>query len=383
MLQAYLDNNATTPVDPRVFDEMASYLTSHFGNASSIHQFGQKARSAVEQARQRVASLIGSDPDEIVFTAGGTESDNTAVLGSALSLEKRGKHIITTRIEHPAVLRSCELLTQMGFSISYVDCTSEGWIEVEKVRELITGETILISIMAANNETGSIQPIKEIAQFAQKADILFHTDAVQMVGKLPIDVAKLPVDLLSLSAHKFHGPKGTGALFIRKGREIAPLMLGGGQERDRRGGTENVAGIVGLGKACELAQESLEDFGSRTRGLRDRLEKALLSAIPRTFVNGSQENRMPHVMNLSFEKVHGEAILVALDSAGIAISTGAACHSGAVSPSHVLDAMNLPIERITSALRISLGRLNTEKEIDYACEVIPETVSRAREAADW
>jgi len=381
MPTAYLDNNATTPVDPKVFAEMTPCLTSRFGNASSIHRHGQEARSAVEQARRRVARLIGAEPDEVVFTSGGTEADNTAVLGAARSRRSLGNQVITTRIEHPAVLKSCELLESEGFRISYAGCSADGSVSVESIERLITPETILISVMAANNETGTVQPVEEISRLARSRNILFHTDAVQLVGKLPVDVGTWPVDLLSLSAHKFHGPKGTGALFIRRGVEIDPMMLGGGQEENRRGGTENVAGIVGLGKACELASRSLEDFRGRIGRLRDRLEETLLSEIPGAEVNGGRNNRMPHVLNISFEGVHGEALLVALDFAGIAVSTGAACHSGAVSPSHVLTAMSLPDDRLSSAIRLSLGRFNTAEEIDYACEVIPRTVQRAREAS--
>jgi cysteine desulfurase len=380
MARAYLDNNATTPVAPEVVREMNRFLTDHFGNASSIHQFGQTARAAVESARLQVADLIGADPNQIVFTCGGTEADNTAVIGGALSRKNFGNHIITTRIEHPAVLKSCEFLSEIGFEVSYLGCNPSGQIEVSEIERTIQENTTLISVMAANNETGSIQPVKEIAELAREKGILYHTDAVQLVGKLPVDVQKLSIDLLSLSAHKFHGPKGVGALFIKEGVDIPPMMLGGGQEQSRRGGTENVAGIVGLGKACELAKNGTEYFNHEIRAMRDRLETSLLSQIPNSFVNGDRNNRMPHVMNLSFEGVHGEAILVALDSAGIAVSTGAACHSGSVSPSHVLTAMNLPEERIASALRISLGRLTSNDEISYASQIIPKVVSRARKA---
>lgn len=383
MPKVYFDNNATTPVDPEVFQTMSEYLSTHFGNASSVHQFGQRARSAVENARQQTASFIGAEFDEIVFTAGGTESDNSAILGCAFSRRDRGNHIITTRIEHPAVLKSCEFLSSIGYRISYIRCDQNGCVDFNQITQEVNEKTILISVMAANNETGTIQPIRQIGEFARKNDILFHTDAVQLVGKQKVDVRDLQVDLLSLSAHKFHGPKGTGALYIRKGVEIAPLMLGGGQERGRRGGTENVAGIIGLGKACEMAVSSLDEFRDRTRKMRDRLENYLLKTLPGVFRNGDSGNRLPHVANLSFDNTHGEALLVALDAEGIAVSTGAACHSGAVSPSHVLSAMNLPETRISSALRISLGRFNTEEDIDYALQVIPEKVIRARRAAGF
>lgn len=381
MRNVYLDNNATTPVDPQVTKRLIPFLSEEFGNAASIHGFGQRARAAVEEARQHVAGLLGTRAKNIVFTSGGTEADNTAVLGVARRLRERGNHIITSTIEHPAVLRSCEHLEHLGFRVSYVKVDHHGRIDLDELRRAIDEETILISLMHANNETGTRQPIEEVSRLARERGITLHTDAVQSVAKIAVNVEELGVDLLSLSAHKFHGPKGVGALFVRPDTPLEPLFLGGSHERGRRAGTENVAGIVGLGAACELAGQALSELDGRVRDLRDRFEKTVLEQVEGTVVNGHVGARMPHVSNLSFRGVEGEALLIALDFQGIAVSTGAACSSGALEPSHVLTAMQLDRERIQGAIRFSLSRMTREEEIDYVLEVLPQVVARMRETA--
>ncbi len=381
MPAAYLDNNATTPVDPVVLEEMLPYFQDRFGNASSIHAWGQKARAAVEEARERVADLIGAEPKEILFTCGGTEADNTAIIGVAELLRPRGRHIVTTLIEHPAVLRACDRLEETGFEVTRVAPDAAGRIGVGTLEAALRPDTVLVSLMYVNNETGVIQPLSEVAELCRRRGILIHTDAVQAVGKLPLKVKELGVDLLSMSAHKLHGPKGVGALYVREGVNFVPFMLGGGHERNRRGGTANVPGIVGLGRACLEAGRHLEDFGSRVRRLRDRLEAGLLAADPAVCVNGTREHRAPHVTNLSFVGVEGETLLVALDFLGIGVSTGAACASGSVSPSHVLSAMGLDRPRIQGAIRFSLSRMTTGEEIDYVLEAAPGALKRIRETA--
>jgi cysteine desulfurase len=381
MRQVYLDNNATTPLDPAVVDAMIQFLRKDFGNASSVHRVGQKARAAVEAARQEVALLIEAQTKEIVFTSGGTEADNLAIRGCASFYRDRGNHIITSKMEHPAVLKTCEVLESEGFDVTYLNCNAEGTISLDELRETIRSDTLLISIMQANNETGAIQPLGEICSLAKEKGILVHTDAVQAVGKVPVSVKALGVDLLSLSAHKFHGPKGSGALYIREGIEVKPMSLGGSHERGRRGGTENVAGIFGLGEACRQARIKLESFSGAVGALRDRLENSVLKEVDDTVVNGSVGNRAPHVSNLSFGQVQGEALLVALDFNGVAVSTGAACSSGSISPSHVLTAMGLPLERINGAIRFSLGRMTDAADIDYTVGVLKESIRRIREAS--
>lgn len=379
MRRVYLDNNATTRVDPRVLEAMSPHFLQDFGNASSIHEFGQQAREAVETARQAVADLIGSQPKEIVFTSGGTESDNTAIRGIAASHSEKGRHLVTTTIEHPAVLRTMEQLEEEGFQVTYLPVDHQGLIRIEDLDAAVGEETILISIMHANNETGAIQDLRAVGRLAREKGILLHTDAVQSAGKISLNVYDLGVDLLSLSAHKIHGPKGVGALFIRHGVEMKSLLLGGSHERGRRGGTENVPGIVGLGKAAALAKEGLEDFNRRVQSLRNRLETGLLEHIPQTRINGSTLRRMPHTTNLSFRGVEGEALLISLDLQGIAVSTGAACSSGSLEPSHVLKAMGFKNRRVESALRLSLSRMTTEDEVTTALEVLPGTIQRMRE----
>jgi cysteine desulfurase len=379
MRKVYLDNNATTPLDPEVFEAMRAAYLEDFGNPSSIHAYGQKARGALENARREVAALIGAEAREIVFTSGGTEADNTALRGAACMLRSKGDHIITSAIEHPAILRTCEQLEKEGFRVSYIRVGRDGLVDPDDVKAHVESKTILISIMHVNNETGAIQPIESIGSMARERDIPFHSDAVQSAGKLELDVKKLNVDLLSLSGHKFHGPKGMGALYLRRGVRFQPLLLGGSHERSRRAGTENVPGAAGLAAACRLAQRHLADFGTRVRGLRDRLEQEVLRAIPQTTVNGSVDRRAPHVSNLSFRYLEGEALLIALDFQGIAVSTGAACSSGSLQPSHVLKAMGQAPELIHGSVRFSFSRMLNEEDVDYVVEVLSTTVARMRE----
>lgn len=376
-MRAYLDYNATTPVDREVFDAMAPYFVENFGNASSIHSAGQRARGAVDRARESVAALVGAKPAEIIFTSGGTEANNLAVLGVAAASGGQG-HIIATSIEHHAVLHSCRALEKNGLEVNYVPVGSSGIVEPDAIRSALRPDTILISVMHANNELGTIQPIAEIARIAAEADIYFHCDAVQSAGKLPLDVDRFGVDLLSISAHKFYGPKGVGALYVRPGTPLEPQFHGGHQERDRRPGTEDVPSIVGFGKAAELARKNHAGDVARIAALRDRLEQALVAEIPQVHVNGDRARRVSNTTNLTFTAAGGEALLIALDLQGVACSTGAACSSGAVEPSHVLLAMGLSPDDARSSLRFSLGRPTTDEEIDYAIGVIPAVVERLR-----
>jgi cysteine desulfurase len=379
MRRIYFDNNATTAVDPQVFEAMKPFFLEDFGNASSIHAFGQKARAVLEQARRQVADLVGAQPQEIVFTSGGTESDNTALRGVASYLRARGNHIITSAIEHPAILRTCEQLEKEGFEVTYVPAGKDGVVKLDVLETAIKDHTILISVMYVNNETGTIQPLARIAELARNRKIVFHTDGVQAVGKIPVDVKQLGIDLLSLSSHKLHGPKGIGALYVRRGVRFNPLLLGGPHERSRRAGTENVPGVIGLGKACELAGQNLTDFDTRVRGLRDRLENTVLEKIPDSSVNGSRTQRAPHVTNLSFRGTEGEALLISLDFQGIAVSTGSACSSGSLEPSHVLRALGIPSDLIHGSIRFSLSRMNTDEDVDHLLDVLPKTIARIRE----
>jgi len=388
MNRVYLDFNATTPVEPDVLDAMLPYFSGEFGNAASIHTPGQRARGAVETAREQVAALMGARPQEIVFTSGGTESDNHAifgVVGQALlpvpsSREANSPpHIITTAIEHEAVLNTCQALEKEGVRVTYLPTDREGQIELEELRRAIRQETVLITIMHANNELGTVQPLEEIGRIAKAADVCFHTDAVQSAGKIPIDVNALQVDLLSISGHKLYAPKGIGALYVRGGTRLRQLLYGGHHQRGFRPGTENVAGIVGLGKAAEIARKSLADDAQRISALRDNLQQRLLQRVPQSRVNGGAAPRTPNTTNLVFPGVEGEALLIALDLKGLACSTGAACSSGAVEPSHVLTAIGLPPEEARASLRFSLGRHTTSTDIDFALNVVPAAVGQLRE----
>lgn len=381
-MRVYLDYNATTPVAPAVLQAMLPFLGDDFGNAGSVHTPGQRARAAVEHARESVAALIEAKPSEIVFTSGGTEADNLALFGSVAASTKPQKHVVTTAIEHHAILHSCEELQRQGIEVTIVPVRqsrdSQGVVDPEEIRRALRPETVLISVMHANNELGVIQPIEEIGRIAAEAGVRFHCDAVQSAGKVPLDVSRLGVDLLSISAHKFCGPKGVGALYVRSGTPLAPRFFGGHAERDRRPGTENVPGIVGIGKAAELARTLLAEDTTRIGALRDRLETALLERVSGARVNGDRVHRVPNTCNMSFPGAGGEALLISLDLQGIACSTGAACSSGSTEPSHVLLAAGLSRDDARSSLRFSLGRPTTSEEIDYAISVIPSVVARIR-----
>lgn len=379
MNRVYLDFNATTPVEPEVLDAMLPYFSAEFANAASIHTPGQRARAAVETARQQVAALIGARPQEIVFTSGGTESDNHAIFGIVEAVPGHEKSVITTVIEHEAVLNACQALEKQGVRVTYLPTDREGVIDLEELRRAVRPETVLITTMHANNELGAIQPLEEIGGIAKEGDIYFHTDAVQSAGKIPIDVNALQVDLLSISGHKLYAPKGIGALYVRGGTRLRQLLYGGHHQRGFRPGTENVAGIVGLGKAAEIARKSLTEDAQRIAALRDKFEQRLLERVLHSRVNGGAAPRIPNTTNLVFPGVEGEALLIALDLKGLACSTGAACSSGAVEPSHVLTAIGLPPEEARASLRFSLGRHTTAADIDFALKVVPAAVSQLRE----
>ncbi len=378
MDKIYFDHNATTPVLPEVFEAMTPYLTELWGNPSSIHWAGRGTRKAVDDARAQVCSLLNCEPLELIFTSSGTEGDNHAIKGIAYSKKDKGNHIITTKVEHPAVLNTCKYLAKTGFDVTYLDVDAEGMIDLAALEAAITDKTILITIMYANNETGVIFPIPEIAEIAKKRGVTFHTDAVQAAGKLPIDLKTLNVDLLTISAHKLYGPKGMGALFARRGVRLTPLIHGGHHERNRRGGTENVAGIVGFGKACEIAVKDMAEEVAHLTALRDRLEKGMAERVPHIKVNGKVDRRLPNTSNISYEFVEGESLLLNLDMKGIAASSGSACTSGSLEPSHVLLAMSLSHEMSHGSVRFSLGKSNTAAEIDYLLEIMPPIVERMR-----
>jgi len=381
MNRVYLDYNATTPVEPEVLDAMLPYFSGEFGNASSIHIFGQKARAAVETAREQVAALIGARPQEIFFTSGGTESDNHAIFGIASFANgpKSRPHVITSFVEHEAVLNTCQALEKQGVDVTYLHVDQDGLIDLEDLRGAIRKETALITIMHANNELGTVQPLEEIGRIATDADAYFHTDAMQSAGKIPIDVNQLQLDLLSVSGHKLYAPKGIGALYVRGGTRLKQLLYGGHHQRGMRPGTENVAGIVGLGKAAEIARQSLANDAKRLSALRDQLERGLLHRVPHSRINAARAPRTPNTANLVFPGVEGEALLIALDLKGLACSTGAACSSGAVEPSHVLTAIGLPAEDARASLRFSLGRHTTQADIDFALRVVPAAVAQLRQ----
>jgi len=376
MRRVYLDNNATTPVLPEVFEAMRPYFAEHFGNASSIHHHGQETRAAVERARESVAALLGCRASEIVFTSGGTEGDNLAISG----LAQAGDHVISSTIEHHAVLNSCKHLEAMGCEVSYVPVGGRGLVDPDDVRRALHSNTKLITIMMANNETGVLQPVEEIGKIAAEADVYFHTDAVQAAGKIPIDVKRIGCDLLSISGHKLHAPQGVGAIYVRKGTILQPMFYGGSHERSRRAGTENVPGIIGLGKATEIAREAIERGDlAKMSALRDHIEQKILSEIEAAGVNGEGAPRVPNTTNIHFDYIEGEALVIALDLKGLAVSTGAACSSGAIEPSHVLTAMGLPAEIARASLRFSLGKQNTEDDVEFALALVPQTVARLRE----
>ena len=384
----YLDNNATTKIDEDVLAAMLPYLSTYYGNPSSMHTFGGQVGRAVRNARKQVASLLGAEDSEIIFTSCGTEGDNAAIL-AALKAQPNKKHIITTEVEHPAILNLCRRLEKDGYTVTYLSINNKGQIDFDELEAALTGNTAVVSVMYANNETGVIFPVEQIGQIVKEYGAIFHVDAVQAVGKIPLDMKTSTIDLLTLSGHKIHAPKGIGALYVRKGVRFRPLLIGGHQERGRRGGTENVAGIVALGKAAELAQQHLSGIGWEKR-LRDKLEQGILDTIPNTVVNGDPVNRLPNTTNIGFKYIEGEAILLSLDEFGICASSGSACTSGSLEPSHVLRALGLPYSVLHGSIRFSLSRFTTEKEIDRVLEVLPGVINRLRELspfnsddADW
>jgi len=374
-----MDHAATTATDVKVFEEMKPYFALKYGNPNSIHSFGQETRDAVEEARGKVAHLIGANPAEIVFTAGGTEADNYAIKGIAWANQNKGNHIITSKIEHHAVLHSCRFLEKQGFKVTYLTVDKYGLVDPEEVKKAITDKTILVTIMHANNEIGTIEPIKEIAKIAKEAGVYFHTDSVQTVGHIPIDVNDLGVDMLSISGHKFYGPKGVGVFYLKKGTKIVSLMDGGAQEKNRRASTENVPGIVGIGKAAELAEKRLaKGVEDRVVKLRDKLIKGIMDKIGNVRLNGHPTNRLPGNANLCFEFIEGESMLLNLDMLGVAASSGSACTSGSLEASHVLLAIGLPPEIAHGSLRLTLGKDNTEEEIDYVIGILPGIIEKLR-----
>lgn len=372
-----MDHAATTPVDPRVMEAMKPFFSEKYGNPSSLYSFAQEAKKAMEEAREKIADLINSSSSEVIFTSGGTESDNLAIKGVAFANKKKGKHIITSSIEHHAVLHPCEWLEKMGFEVTYLPVDNKGFVSVDKLEEEIRNDTILISIMHANNEIGTIEPIEEIGKIAKERGIYFHTDAVQTVGKIPVDVEKMNVDLLTISGHKMYGPKGVGALYVRKGTKITPLIHGGGHERNLRSGTENVSGIVGFGKAAELAAREMDKEAKRLVKLRDRLIEGALK-IENSWLNGPRKRRLPNNVNIGFKFIEGESLILELDFSGIYANTGSACSSKSLKPSHVLTAIGLRPEETHGSLRFTLGKQNSDEDVDYVLEVLPNVVERLR-----
>jgi cysteine desulfurase len=378
----YFDNNATTAVAPEVLDEMLPYLKEFYGNPSSMHTFGGRLHRKIEDARSRVARLLGADPEEIIFTSCGTESDNTAIMSAVESFPHK-RHIITTRVEHPAVLNFFKHLARRGYRVTFLPVNNQGQLNIDDLIKVIDDDTALVSIMHANNEIGNIYPVAEIGKMLSERRILFHTDAVQTVGKIQIDLKILPVDMLSLSGHKLHAPKGVGALYVRKGTRFYPYIIGGHQEKGRRAGTENIASIIALGKACELAMESLAEEVVYLKKLRDKLETTLIRSCPDVRINGDAGSRLPNTTNLSFEYVEGEAILLRLNEYGVCASSGSACTSGSLEPSHVLRAMGVPFTAIHGSIRFSLSRYNTEAEIDKIIEIMPGIIKTLRELSPF
>jgi cysteine desulfurase len=376
----YMDNNATTRIAPEVLDTMMPYLTTFYGNPSSMHTFGGQVGQAVKQARQEIADLLGADAGEIVFTSCGTESDSTAIL-SAIQCFPEKNHIVTTRVEHPAVKNLCdnlEIFTGRKYHVTRLPVAADGTLDLQQFKDCLRDETAIISVMSANNETGVLFPVEAMAKIAQERGILFHTDAVQAVGKIPINLAKSAIDFLSLSGHKLHAPKGIGVLYVRKGTPFIPFLNGGHQEHGRRGGTENVAAIVGLGRACALAAAMMDEENTRVRALRDKLERGLLTSIPKSLLNGHPEQRLPNTTNISFEYVEGEAILLHMNQHNICASSGSACTSGSLEPSHVLRAMGVPFTAAHGSIRLSLSTYNTEQEVDFVLQTMPGIIEKLR-----
>lgn len=378
MREVYFDNNATTKVDERVFEAMLPYFIENYGNPSSIHRVGQKVRKKIEDSRDIISNLLKVNPNELVFTSCGTESNNMAIKGLARAYKNRGKHIITSVIEHPSVLNTCKALEKEGFEVSYIPINDKGIVDLEKLKEAIREDTILISIMHGNNEIGTIQPIKEIGAIAKQKKIFFHVDAVQTIGKIELNIKENNISLLSFSGHKFYGPKGIGGLYIKNGIKLEKVLTGGHQERNRRPGTENVANIVGMAKALELSYESMEEEYKREKKLRDYFEQEIVKKIPELILNGDREKRLPGTSSVTIKFVEGESILLNLDFKGIAVSSGSACTSGSLEPSHVVLALGVPMEHAHGTIRFSLGRYNTKEEVDYVLEVLPEIVSKIR-----
>ena len=381
MRKVYLDYSATTPVKKEVLETMLPYFSEEFGNPSSLYEIGAEVKKALGKARKQVAELINADEKEIFFTSGGTESDNWAILGVADTKKAKGKHIITTKVEHHAVLHTCEFLEKHGYEITYLDIDSNGFVRPEDLEKAIREDTILVSVMLVNNEIGTIQPVKELVKVAKAHGVLFHTDAVQALGNCPIDVKDLGVDMLSASAHKIYGPKGVGALYIKKGLNIGSSQHGGAQENKKRAGTENTPGIVGLGKAAEIAKKNLKEHIERTTKLRNYLIDRVLTEIEDTFLNGDREKRHPGNANLTFEYIEGEAMLLMLDMQGISVSTGSACSSASLTPSHVLSALGIPVEKIHGTLRMTVGDFTTKEDIDYTVDILKTVVKRLREVS--
>ncbi len=382
MREIYLDNNATTKVDEAVFEEMRPYFCELYGNPSSMHFFGGQVQKKVDEARSRVASLLGASPEEIIFTACGTESDNTAIR-SAIETFPEKRHIITTRVEHPAVLTLCRNLTKRGYRVTELNVDSAGRLDLDELKAALDDDTAIVSVMYANNETGVVFPIEEISRLVKEKGALFHTDAVQAVGKIPLDMGKSTIDMLSLSGHKLHAPKGIGALYLRRGTPYRPFLVGGHQEKSRRAGTENTASIIALGKACELAACHMEDENTRVKAMRDRLERELLQLIPAARINGEGAERLPNTLSIAFEYVEGEAILLLLSEKGICASSGSACTSGSLEPSHVLRAMGVPFTCAHGSIRFSLSRFTTEGEIDTVICELPPIIRRLREISPF
>jgi cysteine desulfurase len=382
MKTVYVDNNATSRIAPEVLDAMMPYLTERYGNPSSMHSFGGTVGLDIKDARTKVAALIGAAPDEIVFTSCGSESDSTAIW-AALNSYPNKKHIVTTRVEHPAVKNLCETLTKRGYRVTFVRVDGEGRLDIDQLKRHLSNDTALVSVMWANNETGVIFPIREIGELVRDKGIVFHTDAVQVAGKIPVDVKADNVDMLSMSGHKIHAPKGVGVLYVRKGTKFSPFLIGGHQEHGRRGGTENVASIIGLGKACELARNHFTKDMVRVQQLRDKLESVLLEKVPHAFVNGDRENRLPNTTSIAFEYIEGESILLMLNEYGICASSGSACTSGSLEPSHVLRAMGVPFTAAHGSIRFSLSTYNTEEDIDFIIEKMPPIIERLRSMSPY